>query len=367
MKVALVYDHVNKIGGAERILILLHEIYPEAPLYTAVYNKSDAQWASVFKVTPSFMQYLPFAKSNHEFYPCLPIFAFEHFRFDSYDVIISVTSAEAKCIITSPNTLHICYLLTPTRFIWTHFTDYFKNPYLKTLGLPFVSAMRIWDQFVSRRPDKYVAISQTVAKRIEKYYNISPLIVYPGVDADSYRPLNMQKKSGKYFLIVSRLVSYKRIDIAIEACNALQIPLVIIGKGKDYNALHSRAGRTILFVHSLTDDELISYYQNCRALIFPQEEDFGLTAVEALACGKPVIAFRSGGALEIISEGLTGEFFSPQTAEALIEVLKHFDEKKYAASACRNRSLRFSKNLFVKEFSQLVKEEWNRFKDSLYI
>lgn len=368
MKVALVYDRVNKIGGAERILVALHELFPEAPLFTLVYDEERAPWAKNFKVIPSFLQRIPLAKTYHEFFPIVPIFAFEQFNFSEYDVVISLTATEAKGIITSPNTLHICYLLTPTRYLWSHYDEYFSNPLVKIISLPFVSALRVWDQIASKRPDILIAISKTVAHRAKKYYGRDTQVIYPSVDTEKYkiqsihRPSSNSKfkmKEKDYYLVVSRLVKYKRIEVVIEACNRLMQPLKIVGEGFEMNSLRKIAGPTVEFLGNLTDEELSAYYRNCRGLIMPQEEDFGISCVEALAAGKPVIAYKAGGATEIIAEGKTGEFFYPQTSEALAVVLEKFAKNTYSQALCQDAAKPFATATFKQNFKNMVKAELN--------
>jgi glycosyltransferase involved in cell wall biosynthesis len=365
MKVALVYDRVNKWGGAERVLLALHEIYPNAPLYTAVYNRKETSWASVFpRVIPSFLQNFPFASKYHEAYPCLMPLAFESFNFDPFDVVISVTSEAAKGIITKPKTLHICYCLTPTRYLWSGYFHYKDSPrygILNPLVKPFIplvaSELRIWDRIAAERPDFYLAISENVAQRINKYYRRKAVIIYPGVDLAKWQLT--KKKRGDYFLVVSRLISAKRIDLVIEAFNTLGWPLKIIGDGSEMSSLKRRAHSNIDFLgQNLTDAKLKVYYQNCRALIFPGEEDFGLVSLEAQACGTPVIGYRSGGILETIENGVTGELFYPQTKEVLIRLLKKINLQKYEPASCRKNAERFDKEKFIVKFKQFVEDKW---------
>lgn len=356
MKIALVYDRANKIGGAERILTALHTLYPDAPLYTLVHDAERASWTKDWHVITSFLQRIPIARKYHEFFPIVPIFAFEQFDFGAFDVVISVTATEAKGIIVPPHVLHICYLLTPTRFLWSHYFEYFEKPILRMLASPFVSFLRMWDVLAAQRPDHLVTISQTSKKRITKYYKRDAEIIYPPVNTKKFRIKNeeLRSKEDNYFLIVSRLVRYKRIDIAIEACNALQLPLRIVGDGMERKSLEKLAGPTIEFMGNLTDETLTHYYQNCRALLFPQEEDFGITAVEALACGKPVIAYGRGGAGEIIEPGKNGELFFLQTTDALIEALETSMKKKYSQPFCRKSAEKYSEHLFLKKFGEMV-------------
>lgn len=365
MNIALVYDRVNKIGGAERVLSALHDMYPEAPLYTAVYHAKNAPWARAWDVRPSFVNHFPLASSTHELYPWLMPLAFESFEFNNFNVVITVTSAEAKGIITKPETLHLCYCLTPTRYLWIDTDIYQKSipALLRPLSKPFFSYLRTWDKIASQRPDEIIAISKTVQRRIKTHYNRDSSLIYPPVDVDKFNKKRASPKSpiGKdYFLVVSRLVPYKRVDLAISACNKLRLPLIVVGKGLEARKLEKQAGPTIQFVAELTEDELVLYYQRCRALIFPQEEDFGISIVEAQAAGKPAIAFARGGATEIIRTGKTGIFFPRQRAESLIQAIRHFEKMHFSQSECKRNAQRFSKEEFIKSFSEKVEVLWRQ-------
>jgi len=355
MKVALVYDRVNKIGGAERVLEALHEIFPDAPLYTAVYNPKTAPWAEKFNVIPSFLNKFPFAKRSHEVYPWLTPLAFESFDFSEFEVVISVTSEAAKGIITKPKTLHICYCLTPTRYLWSGYEDYFKNEVFRFFTKPVVSYLRRWDKIAAQRPDVFVAISKNVQQRIKKYYGRDSEVIYPPVDIDKFPISNSQFPIGEYFLIVSRLVPYKKVDIAIQAFNKLGLPLKVVGTGREMGRLKRMAKKNIEFLGQLTDFQLLSYYQRCQAVVFPQEEDFGLVPLEAQACGKPVIAYRAGGALETVIERKTGEFFDKQTPENLEEIVKKFKPEKYKPEDCRQNALKFDIKIFKKKWKTYLK------------
>jgi len=355
MKVALVYDRVNKIGGAERVLEALHEIFPDAPLYTAVYNPKTAPWAEKFNVIPSFLNKFPFAKRSHEIYPWLTPLAFESFDFSEFEVVISVTSEAAKGIITKPKTLHICYCLTPTRYLWSGYEDYFKNEVFRFFTKPVVSYLRRWDKIAAQRPDVFVAISKNVQQRIKKYYGRDSEVIYPPVDIDKFPISNSQFPIGEYFLIVSRLVPYKKVNIAIQAFNKLGLPLKVVGTGREMGRLKRMAKKNIEFLGQLTDFQLLSYYQRCQAVVFPQEEDFGLVPLEAQACGKPVIAYRAGGALETVIERKTGEFFDKQTPENLEEIVKKFKPEKYKPEDCRQNALKFDIKIFKKKWKTYLK------------
>ena len=300
----------------------------------------------------------------------MPI-AFESFKFDGYELVISLTSEAAKGIITKPGTLHICYCLTPTRYLWSGYDEYFSNKSLKFLSKPIVNALRFWDKKAAQRPDAFIAISKEVQKRIKKYYGRESELVYPPVSLknviarikgtkqslqkDRHASLAMTRNG--YFLVVSRLskfTTYKRIDLAIKACNELNFPLKIIGEGSWKKELVKISGPTIDFVKDVNDKELVSYYQNCKALIFPGFEDFGLVMVEAQMAGKPVIAFRKGGAEEIIIEGKTGLFFDDQNVNSLSKVLEKFEKYKFDPKECLKNAEKFSMDMFKKDFLSVV-------------
>lgn len=356
MKVALVYDRVNKWGGAERVLLSLHKLFPNAPLFTSVYNEQTAKWAQVFDVKTSFLQKIPFAKSKHELFPNLMPMAFESFTFEDYDLVISVTSESAKGVITKPHTKHICYCLTPTRYLWSGYDTYFPNKILKTLAKPAVSQLKKWDKLAAHRPDVMIAISKEVQNRIKDYYGRDSIIIYPplSVEQKSESKSKPAKKVQPYFLVVSRFVPYKRIDVAIDALTELGLPLKVVGVGHLEKKLKSKAGPTVEFLGNLTDEELVAYYKGCIALIFPGVEDFGLVMAEAHKYGKPVIAFAAGGALDIVVEGKTGYFFKSQAKESLIEAIKKFENFTFDQKTIMKHAEKFSFDNFKKNFQEVV-------------
>jgi glycosyltransferase involved in cell wall biosynthesis len=385
MKIAIVYDRINKWGGAERVLQSLHEIWPEAPLYSSVYNPDSARWAENFSIVTSFIQKFPYARIHHEYYPWLMTFGFESFNFDEYDVVITVTSAEAKGIITKPETLHICYCLTPTRYLWSHRKTYLKsiNIVFKKLAEPVLNYLEKWDKIASTRPDHYISISKHIQKRVRKYYGRESEIIYPpaelnlkekNIDYENKETGKIDKSeisigkggrhfnAGSYYLVVSRLVHYKRVDIVIRACNKLKLPLIIIGKGSEQRRLMNIAGSTVTFIQGLTDRRLLSYYQSSVALIMAQDEDFGLTGVEAQLAGVPVITYNISGAAETIIPGKTGEMFKEQTVDSLVEVLKKFDHRKYKRNDCINNAEKFSKKKFKLKFKKRVEKLYKNYK-----
>ena len=379
MKTALVYDRVNKWGGAERVLLALHEMFPDAPLYTSVYDEKRAPWAKVFpRVIPSFLQKIPGANSRHEWLAAMMPIAFETLDFTGYDLVISVTSEAAKGVITRPPAKHVCYCLTPTRYLWSHRDEYFKGTTLKTISKPVVSYLRYWDRIAAQRPDIIISISTAVKDRVRKYYERESEVIFPPVEIEKFqipnsppsprlrRASKFQIEDKDYFLIVSRLVPYKKVDLAIEAFNELGYSLVVVGTGSEENKLKSMSKNNITFRGFVSEEELVSYYQNAKALIFPQEEDFGIVAVEAQAVGAPVIAYKKGGALDTVIDPsvgsgrfATGIFFKEQTKESLIKAVKHYDDSNQRSEMsreCIKNAKKFSKERFKKEFAKLVEK-----------
>ncbi len=359
MKTAFLYDRVNKWGGAERTLLALHEVFPEAPLFTAVYSSEKAPWAKVFpKVIPTFLQKIPFTKEKHELLGTFTPIAFENLDLTGFDLIISVTSEAAKGVIVQPPTKHICYCLTPTRYLWSGYDFYFKNPLLKLISKPVINYLRDWDKIAGQRPDRMIAISHAVKKRIKKYYNRHSEVIFPPVELDNFKTDSSKKnKRKKFFLVVSRLVPYKMVDLAISAFNELGLPLIVVGTGSEEEKLKNMAKDNIKFVGHLTDAKLADYYKKCAAFIFPQEEDFGIVALEAQAAGAPVIAFKAGGALDTVIEGKTGVFFDKQETESLVKAVRKFNKLSFNQKDLINNANRFSKERFKREILRATKHE----------
>lgn len=348
----MVYDRVNKWGGAERVLLALHELFPDAPLYTSVYNSRTALWASVFpKIYTSFLQKIPLVRTSHELFGWLMPLAFESFDFSGYDLVVSVTSEAAKGAITKPGTRHICYCLTPTRYLWSGYQLYFHNPILKLISWPIIKYLQNWDRVAAQRPDVMVAISTAVKERIKKYYGRDSEVIYPPLDLNVPRVSQVPRE---YFLVVNRLVPYKRVDLAVKVFNQLGWPLVIVGTGSEEKSLKSKSKKNIKFVGQVTENELVNYYQGAKALIMPQEEDFGIVSVEAQAAGVPVIAYKKGGVLDTVIENSTGVYFDEQTPESLINALYKFDKTAFNPGELNNVAKKFSKERFKKEFLELI-------------
>lgn len=361
-KIAIVYDWIDKWGGVERVLLNLHEMFPEAVFYTSYFDNENAQWAKDLNIKTSFLQNFPdFIKKSRIlsliFYP----FAFESFNFSEFNLVISVTSSFGKSVITKPGTRHICYLLTPTRYLWSHRNDYIKNKTLNFLVSGYLGAFKNWDLVAAQRPDKIISISETVKKRVKKYYKRDSEVIYPGFDRAYWEKIKSQitndksQVNDKYYLIVSRLEPYKKIDLAVKAFNKLNKKLIIVGKGTEENRLKAIAGENINFISKVSDVELAGLYSNAEALIMPQEEDFGYTALEAQFFGCPVVAYRRGGAIETVIEGKTGIFFTSSTRQSLTRAVERYDKIKYnlrkdtAKFGIINID-KFSKEKFIEKF-----------------
>lgn len=357
MKVALVYDRVNKIGGAERVILNLHRLYPEAPLYTLVHNPKTAPWSKNFKVVPTFFNKLKFFRRRHEVLAPFAAMAFETFDFNKFDVVISITSAEAKAVITKPETFHLCYCLTPTRYLWSSESDYRRVFPIKPLFNHYVKSARKSDLVFASRPDAYLSISKAVQQRVSTYYHQTSEVVYPAIDHDFFSRPHQHKKQD-YYLVVNRLVPYKKTDIVIDAFNELGKPLIIVGTGSEEVRLKKKAKNNIDFLGLVDDIKLRHLYAKAKALICPQTEDFGLTPLEAAATGTPTLALRASGYLETIIDNDTGLFFDTQTKDSIISVVNHFESGRHQVSIkhCREQASLFSQDRFRANFSAKVKQ-----------
>jgi len=374
MKVALVHDYLREYGGAERVLEVLHEIFPEAPLYTAYYNKkalgSKGETFRGWDIRTSWIQHLPFA--NKLISP-LRIFApniFESFNLSEYDLVISSSSAVyfAKSVITKPQTLHISYIHTPPRFLYGYVTsfNYKKHFITRIVGEIMNHYLRIVDFEVSQRPDILVANSKNIQDRIKKFYRRDSIVIYPPVGIDKYPPI-VGKMSRKYFLTVGRLVRGKGVDVIIEACGKLGFPLKVVGTGPELENYKSEItnNKNVQFLGSVSDEELIKLYSGAKATILASgDEDFGIVPVESQAAGTPVIAPASGGYLETIIDGKTGILFKGDsgkvTVDSLMEGIKQFSGIKFKTKDCRANARKFSKERFKKEILELIKKNFKK-------
>ncbi len=358
MRVALVYDRLNKIGGAEQVLQAFYALFPSAHWYTSVWDKQRAPFSRHWVVKSSFISNIVALRTRHEWIPFLMPFIFESFDFRDYDLVISIGSAESKGIITKPGTVHIHYCLTPTRYLYSHKEEYLSNPPYRFIG----NILRRWDQVAAIRPDEMIAISTLVKNRIKKYYNRDALVIFPPVDTKKFAPTRFTGKlengntglPNDYFLVVSRLVAYKKIDTLILAANQSNENLVIVGEGTELTNLKKIAGSSVTFAGHIDDAELPGYYQNCRAYLQANEEDFGISMVEALSAGKPVIAYGQGGAKDIISSGTVGILLKSNTVEAFAKAMSEFDTMCYVAADCVKAARRFDTALWSKQIKERI-------------
>jgi glycosyltransferase involved in cell wall biosynthesis len=369
MKVALIYDRINKFGGAERVLQTLSRIYPEAPIYTLVHNPKTSSWTNSTKIIPTFFNRLKWLRTHHQLLAPFSALAFETLDLSEYDVIISITSESAKAVITKPNQLHICYCLTPTRYLWGNFKEY---PIPKIIKRYFQFA----DKIYSTRPDHYLSISKEVKNRIKKYYHQDSEIIYPAIDFNFWKNHSSEvigtgSSDGgipqDYYLLVSRLEPYKKVDLAIKAFNKLQGPtlkLKIVGIGSQKGKLKNLAKSNIEFLGMVNDLKLRDLYANAKALIFPQIEDFGLTPLEAQATGTPVIALNKAGAKETVIDKKTGILFNRQTTSSLIQIIKLFESGKHDINKhnCQTNASKFDQDIFIKKFKNKIKNLWQKHK-----
>jgi len=364
MKIALAHDWLTNMGGAEKVVINFKQIYETAPIYTISYNPDnlDKELQNI-DVKTSFIQRFKHGKTSHQkYFPFMP-FAWEQFNFNEYDVVLSSSSSCAKGLITSPDTMHICYCHSPMRYGWEFYYEYINElGKLKRKLIPYVmNYIRMWDVVSANRVDYFIANSQNVARRIWKHYRREADVIHPPVKGSYF---NISDVDEEYFLIVSRLVPYKKVDLAVEAFNELGLPLVVIGGGEQYDYLKSIAKDNVKILGRQPDEVIKEYYAKCRAFVFPGEEDFGITPLEAQASGRPVIAFGKGGALETVVSEKTGIFFEEQTINSLKEAVGRFNSMKFNKQEIREHALTFDEEIFKKKSRIQVNEKFIEFKKS---
>lgn len=357
MKVALVHDWLNQLGGAEDVLEAMAGLFPDAPLFTSLYWREEmpVRWRN-WDIRTTFIDRLPFAHKQQQLYLPLYPFAFEQFDFSGFDLVLSNKSGFCHGIITEPETLHICYCLTPTRYVWRYHQyaerEKLSRP-LRSLLQPWLTFLRQWDRLAADRVDYFVAISQKVRQRIAKIYRRDSVIIYPPVETSRFEPAS---RPDDYYLIVGRLVPYRRIDLLIEAFNQLKLPLVIAGSGRDRKRLEELAGPSITFLGYVPDSDLPELLARCRAFIFPGEEDFGIAPIQAMAAGRPVVAYAAGGALETIVPG-TGQLFAEQSVAAIIQAIESFDPDSCSTSVLRAHAEKFDVTVFRQQMTSFVEQK----------
>jgi glycosyltransferase involved in cell wall biosynthesis len=358
MRVALVHDFLTQYGGAEKVLEAFCEIWPQAPIFTLFYDpqKMGGHFLNQdIRVSP--IQNLPWGRKKYRWYLPLMPSAIERFNLSDFDLIISDCSAYSKGVLTKPGTLHISYLHTPTRYLWSDAYKYIDSlsgaeKIVSKFLAPILTRLRIWDQIASQRPDYLIANSQFVAQRIKHYYRRESTVIYPPVEFSQFKTA---RKIKDYYLVISRFRPYKKVDLVIKAFNELRMPLKIIGTGED-KLLKKIAGPNIEFLGFVSESEKAQYLSQCQALIHPQEEDFGITPLEAMSSGRPVIAYQAGGAIETVIEGLTGKFFQEQTVSSLKEAVLKFKSEEFNSQKIRRHAQNFSQAQFKKKIKKFVEE-----------
>lgn len=366
-KIALVHDFLLYPGGAEHVLYNLTRMFPHAPVYTLLYDrKRMGDFLSDREIRTSFLQKWPrFCRKHHRWLALFFGTAAESFDLRDFDLIISSSGAWSKGIVTRLNTRHIAYVHSPMRYVWDENEYYMK----KNTGIKnnlctrtLLSYIRVWDHQAAQRPDVLIANSVHTQKRIAKYYRRDADVIYPPVDI--YKKVSVQKciKKDAYFVIISRLSQYKNVALAIEVCNKLQLPLVVIGEGREYDALKKISGQTITLTGWVSEEEKIKYLCGARALLFPSEDDFGIVCVEALHAGTPVIALGRGGACEIVTPGVTGEFFAAPTVEMMADAMRRFLEKEgtYDCDVMQKDAQKYSMQNFYTHMQGAIDKLLNR-------
>jgi len=357
LKVAIVHDWLVG-GGAELVVEQLHKLFPEAPIYTSYATR---EWRRRLdgKVKTGWLQPLGHVR---KFVPFLRIIWFTHLKFDGYDLVISSSGAEAKGIKVPEKTLHIDYCHAPTHYYWSRYDEYMKHPgfgaldWLARIGLRLlVAPLRRWDYKAAQRPDYMIANSTHIQSEIRKYYDRESSVIFPPVYMERFQKPQHSKRKRAGFLISGRQTPYKRFDIAVQACTRLELPLSVVGDGPDHKRLRSLAGPTVTFLGRVSDEVLEEEFASAQALIFPGLDDFGITPVEAMASGTPVIAYKAGGALDYVLPGKSGEFFERPTVDSLAKALELFQPERYSHPSIAVFADRFSAETFRRKMTSFVK------------
>lgn len=359
-KVAIVCDWLTGPGGAERVVLELHKLYPDAPIFTSQYDASKATWFNGLDVRTGWLQKLP--SGLKKFLPVFRALYFSRLDLSEFDLIISSSGAEAKFVKRRLTATHISYIHAPTHYYWSRYDEYLTNPgfgkldWLARIALKvLVGPMRRWDYKAAQRPDKLIANSTHIKNEIRKYYKRDSEVIFPPVDISRFKPLAKNNSSRDGFVCVSRLTPYKRVDLAVQACSELGLPLTVLGGGPDLNRLQKMAGETITFNPAPSDQDINQALSTARGFIFPGLDDFGIAPVEALASGVPVIAYKAGGALDYVLDGKNGVFFGTQSVTSLKSALKSFQSTKYTSSDISASAERFSQNNYQQNIKSFIK------------
>jgi glycosyltransferase involved in cell wall biosynthesis len=362
MNVVLVHDWLNQVGGAEDVLADLVALYPNSPIYTSIYAPDMMPpLYRTWDIRRLWLDRMPGIHRHHQ--PYLPLYplAWGGLDLSQYDVVLSNKSGFCHGVQHAKKTLHVCYCLAPTRYVW-QLDAYIARENLggvvQSALRPLVALMRRWDYAAAQRVDHFIAISTDIQQRIRTYYDRDSIIIFPPVETTRFTPVPAHEV-GDYYLIVSRLIPYKRIDLAVQAATRLNLPLKIGGKGRDMDRLKEMAGPTVEFLGYVPDAELPGLMARCKAFLFPGLEDFGITPVQAEAAGRPVIAYRGGGALDTVIPGQTGEFFDEMTVESLMRVMQTFDAGRYDPAVIRAHALKFDRAVFAQQMTDFITTKWN--------
>lgn len=369
-KIAIVHDWLTTMGGAEKVVLALHEAFPDAPIYTSVYTPNTMPDFAGISVRTTKLQNMPrFLRKMHKFFPMLRVRAFQELDLSEFDIIISSSSAEAKQVRkTRPDQIHICYCHTPIRYYWSHYNEYKRDPgfgglnWLVRLSMPFlVPPLKKADFEAAQNVDVFVANSTEVQKRIKKYYGKKSTVIHPPVDVNRFTPGRVR---GEYYVALGRQVPYKRIDLAVKAATDLELPLKVFGNGSEHQHLVDMAGPTVEFFTNrftnASDREVTKALNHARGFIFPTEEDFGIVQVEALAAGAPVIAYARGGACDIVEDGVSGVLFRDQNADSLENAIRYAQSLKFMPGTLQRKAKRFDKSLFITKIRKVVADAYQK-------
>ena len=361
LRVAIVCDWLTGIGGAERVVLELHKLYPEAPIFTSQYDPSRIDWFEDADVRTTWLQRLP--TSLKKFLPLLRAWTFSRLDFSDYDLVLSSSGAEAKGIKTGPNTTHICYCHSPTHYYWIRHDEYLENPgfpfgfnWLARLGLKLlIGPLKRWDRHAAKQPDFLIANSSHTQAMIKRYYRRESTVIFPPVDTGRFQ--TRDKSALRHgFIVAGRQTPYKRFDLAIAACNELKIPLVVIGDGPDHKRLEKLAGRSTTLLTQVNDSEIVGHFATALGFIMPNMDDFGIVAVEAMAAGTPIIAYNKGGVLDYVQQNKTGLFFERQTVKSLVSALETATNKNWDYSAISTQAEQFSVTHFVNNMQNYIND-----------
>ena len=370
-RIALVTDWMTSFGGENRVLYALHEMYPDAPIYTTMYNKSEVGMYKDAKIITSFLDRFPFApfsrKKFQMFLPFMPL-AFESFDFSDFDVVISSSHSCSKGIITKVGTLHISYCHTPMRYAWEGCHAYIiENAPLKWLGgkalaQRLMHKIRMWDRLAADRVDSFIANSHFIRKQIKKFYKAEAEVVYPPINTGDFK---IAETKGDFYLAGGRLIPNKKIDLAIDAFNELGLPLKVFGKGPQFDELRAKAKDNIEFLGFVSDEDVATLFSQAKAFVAPQIEDSGIVTIEAQAAGTPVIGLRKGGTAELVAHGISGVLFEEQTVPSLVAAVKEFESMEFDPEKIRQQALKHDVGRFKREMKEFIEKGWENWEKTM--